>query len=122
MFMFLILFILNDAEMLEELLEAWEETGVSGVTILHSSGLGRVRQGHGWRDDLPLMPSLKSLFEHEEYFSRTLFTVVDTEELVTKVLAATEKTIGDLNEPDTGLLVVMPVAKVYGLRAPVQGT
>jgi nitrogen regulatory protein P-II 1 len=117
--MFFILFILHDAEMLEELLTAWEEAGVSGVTILHSSGLGRVRQGHGWRDDLPLIPSLKSLFEHEEYFSRTLFTVVENEATVTAVLNATEKTLGGLDQPDTGLLVVLPAAQVYGLRPPV---
>jgi nitrogen regulatory protein PII len=116
--MFLILFILHDAELLEELLDAWEEAGISGATILHSSGLGRVRQSHGWRDDLPLMPSLKSLFDHEEYFSRTLFTIVENEETVDKVLAATEKTIGDLNKPDTGLMVVLPTARVYGIRPP----
>ncbi|HLF90793.1 MAG TPA: P-II family nitrogen regulator [Anaerolineales bacterium] len=115
--MFLILFVLHNAEMLEELLDAWEDTGITGATILHSSGLGRVRQGHGWRDDLPLMPSLKSLFDHEEYFSRTLFTVVENDEMVDKILAATEKTIGDLNRPDTGVLVVMPVTKVYGARS-----
>ncbi|NUM48473.1 MAG: hypothetical protein HUU38_27525 [Anaerolineales bacterium] len=120
--MFLVLFILHDAELLEELLDAWEEAGISGATILHSSGLGRVRQGGGWRDDLPLIPSLKSLFDHEEYFSRTLFTVVENEATVDKVLAATEKTIGDLNKPDTGLMVVLPTAKVYGLRPPVNGT
>lgn len=118
--MFLVLFVLNDAEMLEELLLAWEETGISGVTILHSSGLGRVRQGHSWRDDLPLIPSLKSLFDHEEYFSRTLFTVVESEDMVTKILIATEKTIGDLNQPETGLMIVLPEAKVYGLRPPLQ--
>ncbi|GAB4581182.1 MAG: hypothetical protein Fur0022_39290 [Anaerolineales bacterium] len=117
--MFLVLFILHNAEYLEELLDAWEEAGVSGATILHSSGLGRVRQGHGWRDDLPLIPSLKTMFEHEEYFSRTLFTIVENEEIVNKVLAATEKTIGDLMNPDTGVMVVLPTVKVYGLRPPV---
>jgi len=114
--MFLILFVLHDAEMLEELLDAWEEAGISGATILHSSGLGRVRQG-GWRDDLPLMPSLKALFDHEEYFSRTLFTLAEDDEMVAKVLSATEKTVGNLNLPDTGIMVVMPVAKIYGLRS-----
>ena len=117
--MFLILFVLHNAELLEELLDSWEETGIAGATILHSSGLGRVRQGNSWRDDLPLIPSLKSLFDHEEYFSRTLFTIVENEEMVTKVLNATEKTIGDLHQPDTGLMVVLPIAKVYGLRPAV---
>lgn len=114
--MFLILFVLHNAELLEELLDAWEEAGISGATILHSSGLGRLRQRNNWRDDLPLIPSLKSLFEHEEYYSRTLFTVVEGDEMVNKILSATEKTIGDLQQPDRGVMIVLPVAKVYGIR------
>lgn len=113
--MYLVLFVLHDAEKLEDLLDAWEEAGVSGVTILHSTGLGRARQGGGWRDDLPLIPSLKSLLHHVESFSRTLFTVVSGEALVDGVVEATQRVVGDLREPDTGLLVAVRLARVYGL-------
>lgn len=113
--MYMILFVLDDFEKLNDLLDAWEEAGVPGVTILHSSGLGRVRQA-GLRDDLPLMPSLEDLFNHEEFFSRTIFSVVQGEETIDQVVKATEKVVGNLMEPNAGLLVVLPVAKVYGLR------
>ncbi len=112
---FQILCVLNDPEKEEDLLDAWEEAGVGGVTILHSTGLGRMR-GLSLRDDLPLMPSLGSLFQHEEYLNRTLFTIVDGEDLVDKVVEATQKITGDLSLPHTGLLVVLPVARAYGLK------
>jgi nitrogen regulatory protein PII len=114
--MFLVLFVLNDPEKLDTMLDAWEEIGVPGVTILHSTGLGRTRQGIILRDDLPIMPSLKNLLKHEEQFSRTLFTVVEDENMVNQVVKATQKITGDLNRPDTGLLVVIPLARVYGLH------
>jgi hypothetical protein len=114
--MFLVLFILHDSDKLGSLLDAWEAAGVSGVTIMHSTGLGRARQGIGWRDDLPLMPSLKSLFQTEEVYSRTLFTVVPNQLLVDRVVAATIDVIGDLERPETGLLVVLPLVAAYGLQ------
>lgn len=113
--MFLILFVLNDAERLEEILDAWEKIGVPGVTILRSTGLGRRRQKPGIWDDLPLMPSLQSLLEHEELFSRTLFTVVSDEAMIQELVDAAENVVGSLDQPETGLVVVLPVSKVYGL-------
>lgn len=112
--MYLIMFVLNDPDKTAQLLDEWEEAGVKGITILHSSGLGRVRSKVGMRDDLPLIPSLSALLQHEEYYSRTLFTVVG-DEMVEKVVAATQQVVGDLSRPDTGFLIVLPAAGVYGL-------
>jgi nitrogen regulatory protein PII len=119
--MFLVLFVLNEAEHLQAVLDAWEAAGVSGVTILHSSGLGRVRKDIGLRDDLPLMPSLKDLFEHEEYFSRTLFSIVKDEPMADRLVEATEKVVGDLQEPGRGLIAIIPLLKIIGVGEPLQG-
>jgi nitrogen regulatory protein P-II 1 len=116
--MYLILFVLHNPEKIHELLDAWEEVGVSGVTILASSGLGRVRSINrtGLRDDLPLIPSLEALLNHEEYYSRTLFSIVQGEQMADKLIEATQRVVGDLSRPDTGLLVALPVLKAYGLN------
>jgi hypothetical protein len=113
--MYFVVFVLNDPEKCDRLLSAWEEAGVLGATIMHSTGLGRLR-GSGWMDDLPLFPSLEVFTEHEEDFSRTIFTVVDSESGVDRLVAATEGVVGALTQPDTGFLVVLPVARVYGLN------
>jgi hypothetical protein len=65
---------------------------------------------------MPLFPGLDDFYEHEEYFSRTLFAVLPDSIQPEQVLEATQRVIGDLSQPDRGLMVVLPLAKVYGLR------
>src|SRR3989304_6091863 len=77
--MYLILLVLNDPDRLEDLLIAWEEKGVQGATVLFSTGLGRIRQLAGWRDDMPLIPSLSDFYEVPENMNRTIFTTVKDE-------------------------------------------
>jgi nitrogen regulatory protein P-II 1 len=112
----LILFVLHDPEKLRPLLDAWKEAGVSGATVLFSTGMGRIRQELALREDLPLMPSLEDFLPRVERLSRTVFTMLDDEAVVDAVITATQQVVGDLNEPDRGLLIVLPVAQVYGLR------
>ncbi|KAF0108442.1 MAG: hypothetical protein FD146_1016 [Anaerolineaceae bacterium] len=114
--MSLILFVLHDPELLDDLLAAWQDAGVSGATVLFSIGMGRIRPREGLRDDIPLMPSVEDFYPDPEHLSRTIFTLVDDETIVDKVITATERVVGDLNQPDRGLLMVLPVSRFYGLR------
>ena len=100
--------------MCRDILDAWENAGIRGVTILESSGLGRVRRA-GIRDDLPLMPSLSDIFMNKETQHRTLFTVVKSQRQIDAVVNATQSVVGDLEQPDTGFLFVLPVSEVYGI-------
>jgi nitrogen regulatory protein PII len=114
--MYFVLLVLNDVEKLEEILDAWDDAGVNGVTILPSTGMARHRESSALRDDLPLIPSLADLQVHLEATNRTLFTIVNDEDIVDKVIAATESVTGDLNLPHTGILVALPVLKSKGLE------
>ena len=111
---YLVVLIVNDIDDYPAVLDAWEAAGVLGVTILASTGLGRVRRA-GLRDDLPLMPSLQDLFESEEVHHRTLLSVVDSQELVDKMVAIAQHVIGNLEDPHTGFLFVVPVIQASGL-------
>jgi hypothetical protein len=113
---FMILFVLHDLTNTEEILTAWDEAGVSGVTILPSTGLARYRNGGGLRDDLPLIPSLEDLIERAQNTNRTFFTIVSGDEMVDKVIAATESVTGNLDLPETGILVALPIARTRGLH------
>ena len=114
--MYLILLVLNDPDRLEDLLIAWEENGVQGATVLFSTGLGRIRELAGWRDDMPLIPSLRDFYEVPENMNRTIFTVVKDEAQVDAVVATTRNVVGELDERETGLLLVLPVARAYGVN------
>ena len=111
---FQIVFVLDNADQCRDILDAWENAGIRGVTILESSGLGRVRRA-GIRDDLPLMPSLSDLFMNTETQHRTLFTVVKSESQIEAIVKATQSVVGDLEQPDTGFLFVVPVSQVHGI-------
>ncbi len=113
--MYLILFVLDNPDKLEELLNAWEEAGTGGATVLVSTGMRRLSNG-GYRDDIPLMPGLDDFYKREEDYHRTLFTIVQDDAILEKVVTATRSVVGDLNQPNTGILVVLPTAQVYGLE------
>lgn len=110
----MILFVLHDSTKLLDVLDAWEQAGAGGATVLFSTGMGRIRQSRALREDLPLIPSLGDFYERQEELSRTLFSLVDDQATVERVRQATLAVVGDLGNPDTGLLVVLPVEQTEG--------
>lgn len=111
----LVVLVVDKPEDCLSVLEAWENLGVYGVTILESTGLGRLRNA-GLLENVPLMPSLSDMIGTREVQHRTLLSVVDTEEKVTEMVQAVHEIIGDLRLPDTGFMFVVPVTQVFGLR------
>ena len=111
---YLVVLVLDDPDQCNDVLDAWEETGTTGVTILESTGIGRVRK-MGIQDNISLMPSLRELFQSKESHHRTLFSVVKDEATVDALVAATRATVGNLNLEETGFLFVIPVIRAVGL-------
>ncbi len=112
---YLVLAVVDEVEQCSSVMDAWEKAGVSGITILESTGLGRVRLGHHMRDDLPLMPSLRNLMQTREEHHRTIFTVVHDEATIDRIFEATEQVLGDLSEPNKGIIIAMPVVRTLGI-------
>ncbi len=112
----MVVVITSEADHLEQVLDAWERSGVSGISILESLGIHKVRQTAA-RDDIPLIMTLRHLVEAEEYQHHTLFAVVDDNFDLDGLIKATERAIGgDYGAPNTGILFVVPVTRVLGLR------
>ena len=114
--MYFVLFILHNTDLLKDLINAWQNEGVRGATVLFSTGLGRLQQKQGARDDIPLMPSLDDFYEMPEMFSRTIFTLVEDQAVVDRLLQATQQVVGDLDNFDTGVFLVLPVLQAYGFE------
>src|SRR5512139_3760942 len=72
----LIVAILTNLQTCHDVIHLWEELGVPGATILDSIGMRHLKERQAHRDDLPLMPSLRSMLEQEEFNHRTIFSVV----------------------------------------------
>ncbi len=108
--------VIEDPSQVDAVVRAWLEAGVSGLTLLDSSGwTGRIGR-RGLRDDLPLFPSARLLLRGRERSSRTIFSVVGDDFDIDALVAKTESLLGPLDEPDSGILIVLPVAKVAGLQ------
>ncbi len=112
----LIVAIVTEMQVCHDVIRLWEELGVPGATILDSMGMRHLQQRHAHRDDLPFMPSLRSMLEQEEYNHRTLFSVVPDEFDVDELIHRTEELVGDFEAEHTGLIFVIPVLQVRGLR------
>lgn len=111
---YLVVLVIDDPDDCSPVLESWEAVGVTGVTILESTGLGRMKRA-GLRDDLPLMPSVRDLFQSKEVHHRTLLSVVENQETVDKMVVVAKQIMGDLERGHTGIMFVLPVLQVFGL-------
>ena len=111
----MVMFVLDDPQYLDAVLNAWHNAGVTGVTIVESSGLHRVRRSR------PL--GVQYLFEPRSETDRitmehyTLFAIVPNEAVVRACQEAAEKIIGDLDRPNTGVLASWELSVVKGVRA-----
>jgi nitrogen regulatory protein P-II 1 len=106
--------VLDNPALLNDVLAAWTEVGVRGITILESTGVHRVRS-RASSQDVPFMLGFSRLLRTDQVGHNTLFAVVPTMEIVEQLVAATEKIVGDLSQPHTGVLFAVPVTAAWGL-------
>ncbi len=109
----LLVLVVDNLDQFPAILNAWEEIGVPGITVLESLGSRRVREG--LRDDLPLLISLRAVLEMEETHNRTLFAIIDNELLLEKAVQAAVQIVGDFTQPHTGILFTIPVDRALGI-------
>lgn len=105
--MHMIFLVLDDPEKLSETLAAWEKVGITGVTILESTGLHRVT-----RKAFP-MRYLPAFYGNEENHL-TLMAIVRDESFISACLEATETIVGDLDGPNTGIFASWPLSVIKG--------
>ncbi|MBI9047794.1 MAG: hypothetical protein JEZ00_00125 [Anaerolineaceae bacterium] len=110
--MYAIMFVLDDPNQLDKILEAWENVGISGVTIIESTGIHRRAIQ---KQRIPMRFQFTPLAVGIEEGNITLLTVVPNEEVIQKCEAATESIVGDLNDPDTGILFAWSLDFVKGV-------
>ena len=113
----LVMLIVDDPSKIEDVLNAWVETGVTGATIIDSFGLGHIMPGET-RDDLPLFPSLADIVQGREEHNRLLISVAADTLDVERLVAVTEALVGRLSDPNTGIMFTVPVGRVWGLQPP----
>ena len=111
----LVALVLNDPNLLESLIDGWEMAGVSGATVLDCAGKRQIKEA--LQDDVPLFPTLANIFRDKEVAQKLIFSIVEDGPTVDRVIDETEKITGNLYEQSKGLLFVLPLNFVMGLRS-----
>ena len=106
----LLVFVLNREELLEQVLEAYAEVGISGGTILDSEGMG-----HFLTYEVPLFADFKEFMRGNKPYNKTIFSVVRDESLIPRVRELLDEICGGLANPGTGVLFTVPVDWATGL-------
>ena len=109
-FVKLIVFVLNREELLERVLEAYVEAGVSGATILDSEGMGRFLTY-----EVPLFADFKEFMKGNKPYNKTIFSVVEDEACIGRLHDIRDEVCGGLGSPGTGILFTLPVDFAAGL-------
>lgn len=106
----LLILILNKVEKLEEVLEGFIEIGITGATVIESSGMG-----HIIADEVPIFLGLRFMFTGAKPHNKMILSVIkdEKEKPAIKLL---KKILGNLNEPGTGIIFTLPIDKVEGLK------
>ncbi len=110
--MHMIMFVLDNPEKLDNILDAWEQIGIRGVTIVESTGIQRLRKK---RARIPMRFAIEPMVFGGEEGNLTLFTMVEGSEMVQRCLQTTEEIVGNLDKPDTGILAAWPLSTIKGL-------
>ena len=112
--MYILVMVLDDAEHLNDVLNAWTQAGVPGITILESTGINRVLQRN-----VPeaAFAGFSQIFGGGRVGHNTIFSIIEDMAVAERAVAATETVVGDITDPHSGIIFALPLTRVWGLPA-----
>jgi nitrogen regulatory protein P-II 1 len=112
----LLVFVLNQPEYLEEILEGFLRIGIRGATVIDSTGMGRTLC-----DRVPIFGGIRSIIQGCRPNNLTIFTVVRSFEMRDKAVGVITEIMGDLSRPNAGFLFCVPVSMASGFAEKLEG-
>ena len=105
-----LIFVLNDVRKLSKLLHEWQHNGITGATIINSTGMAKALFAN---NDEFIIGSLRHLLDNDREENKTLFVLLH-EDKVNKAIEVIESVVGDLHQPNTGLVFTLDVGSFKG--------
>ncbi len=108
----LLVVILHNLDHLPELLEAWKQVGIPGVTLLPSQGgfqaVSQIQRGG--------LANLLNLVEQASPNQRVVLSLIDNKETLAIAVSEAERVVGGFDRPHSGILFTIDVGDALGLR------
>ncbi len=106
----LLIFFTKKEELIDELMKRLAIAGVKGGTVLESTGMAKSLANV---DGMPMFDVFKEIVKNQNESSKTILFGVD-EDKVEEVRKIVSEVFGDLNQPNTGILMGIPLSFVDG--------
>ena len=110
-----VMLVLDNPSLLDQVLDAWQDAGIRGVTIFESTGYHRI---FSKRARIPARFRFASFTQVDvggEEGNYTLLAMVNHPDMIQRCVKATESVVGNLDDPNTGILAAWPLGYVKGL-------
>ncbi|MGB9693645.1 MAG: hypothetical protein ACPLYF_02260 [Fervidobacterium sp.] len=109
--MYLLIVVLYNEQYVRDILRKFIEIDVRGATLINSQGMATIIS-----EEVPIFSSLRRLLLEEERTNNiTIFSAIKTEETLNNAVKVVLDVVKDIDKPGTGIMIVMPVLKIYGL-------
>lgn len=109
---YIFVLVLNQVEYLEEILERFVELGVSGGTIIDSTGMA---QTVFCNDNVPIVGGLSKIFDYCRPNNKTIFSIIEDKEKLEQIKNVIRGEICDVDNPGIGVSFSIPIENVIGL-------
>lgn len=113
--MYALFIVLNEIDYLEDILSGFVENKISGATILDSQGMGSAIANSD-NEDIPFFSKFRMLIGDSHPYSKTIFTVLESEIMVDKTVEVVREVVADIEDSGIGFMFTVPIAKVYPMK------
>ena len=111
--MYLLVNVLERSEQLPTIMEQFAKIGITGSTVIDSTGMGRVLMRT--RATLPVMQQINKVTTDLESSNKTILTVIKEKQRLDKAIKIVKSLCGDLGQPGKGILFTLPLDRIEGV-------
>jgi hypothetical protein len=115
--LYLVVLVTENFNRVEDVLAAWRDMGVPGVTVIEGRGVGKST----FHDRESVIASFEALFHATKDPNRILLAVVRGGEARAETIVAKAREILGLDKQNRGIAFWMPVRGQYGIQWPEHG-
>lgn len=108
----LLILILNKEELLNDVLSAFVEAGITKGTIIHSEGMGGILAY-----DIPVFAGLRQLMGNSKKHNKTILALIKDSSVIPELKKILLDTGIDFSQPGTGIMFSVPVKDVMNHKS-----